>query len=45
VAPADEWVGVDAATRVGHAGIGTDSLLFDRRGRLGRALQGLVAER
>jgi hypothetical protein len=45
--PAGEWVGLDASTRVGVAGAGlTDSLLFDERGRIGRALQGLyVAER
>lgn len=45
--PHGEWVGLDASTRVGDAGAGlTDSLLFDTRGRLGRALQGLyVAER
>lgn len=45
--PEGEWVGLDAATRVGGEGAGlADSLLFDTRGRLGRALQGLyVAER
>jgi hypothetical protein len=45
--PEGEWVGLDAATRVGDGGAGlTDSLLFDERGRLGRALQSLyVAER
>lgn len=45
--PAGEWVGLDAVTRVGEAGIGvSDSVLYDERGRVGRAQQGLyVAER
>jgi hypothetical protein len=45
--PAGEWVGLDAITRVGEAGIGvSDSALYDERGRVGRAQQGLyVAER
>jgi acyl-Coa thioesterase superfamily protein/acyl-CoA thioesterase superfamily protein len=45
--PAGEWVGLDAQTRLGAAGAGvSDSVLFDERGRVGRAQQGLyVAER
>jgi hypothetical protein len=45
--PEGEWVGLDAVTRVGDAGIGvSDSALYDERGRVGRAQQGLyVAER
>jgi len=45
--PEGEWVGLDAITRVGDAGIGvSDSALYDERGRVGRAQQGLyVAER
>ena len=45
--PRGEWVGLDAATRVGEAGIGvSDSTLYDAHGRVGRAQQGLyVAER
>lgn len=45
--PQGEWVGLDAVTRVGEAGIGvSDSALYDEHGRIGRAQQGLyVAER
>jgi len=45
--PRGEWVGLDAITRVGEAGIGvSDSALYDEHGRVGRAQQGLyVAER
>jgi hypothetical protein len=45
--PQGEWVGLDAVTRVGDAGIGvSDSALYDEQGRVGRAQQGLyVAER
>lgn len=45
--PQGEWVGLDAVTRVGGAGSGvSDSALYDERGRVGRAQQGLyVAER
>jgi acyl-coenzyme A thioesterase PaaI-like protein len=45
--PAGEWVGLDARTRIGGEGIGiSDSVLYDERGRVGRAQQGLlVAER
>jgi acyl-coenzyme A thioesterase PaaI-like protein len=41
-APAGEWVGLDALTRVEGAGTGvSDSVLHDERGRVGRAQQGL----
>ena len=45
--PQGEWVGLDAVTRVGDVGSGvSDSALYDERGRIGRAQQGLyVAER
>ena len=45
--PQGEWVGLDAITRVGGAGIGvSDSALYYERGRVGRAQQGLfIAER
>ncbi len=45
--PQGEWVGLDAITRVGGAGIGvSDSALYDEHGRVGRAQQSLyVAER
>jgi hypothetical protein len=45
--PEGEWVGLDAVTRVSGAGTGvSDSALYDERGRIGRAQQGLyVAER
>jgi hypothetical protein len=45
--PQGEWVGLDAITRLGEAGIGvSDSGLYDEHGRIGRAQQGLyVAER
>jgi hypothetical protein len=45
--PQGEWVGLDARTRIGGAGTGvSDSALYDERGRVGRAQQGLyVAER
>jgi Thioesterase-like superfamily len=45
--PDGEWVGLDAITRLGGAGTGvSDSGLYDERGRVGRAQQGLyVAER
>jgi hypothetical protein len=40
--PRGEWVGLDAVTRVGDAGIGvSDSALYDEHGRVGRAQQGL----
>ena len=45
--PEGEWVCVDAATLPQQSGIGTaESVLFDRRGRIGRAAQTLlIAER
>ncbi len=45
--PAGEWVGLDAISRVGATGAGvSDSVLYDERGRVGRAQQALyVAER
>jgi hypothetical protein len=45
--PAGEWVGLDGVTRIATAGVGvSDSALYDERGRIGRAQQGLyVAER
>ncbi len=42
-APEGEWMGVDAHTVVGPAGLGTVSgLLFDAHGHCGRSAQGLV---
>ncbi len=45
--PRGEWVGLDAITRVGDAGMGvSDSALYDEQDRVGRAQQGLfIAER
>jgi acyl-Coa thioesterase superfamily protein/acyl-CoA thioesterase superfamily protein len=45
--PASEWVALDAVTRLGPRGTGvSDAVLFDERGRIGRAQQALyVAER
>ena len=45
--PEGEWVGVDARTLPRPEGVGTaESVLFDERGRIGRALQTLlVSER
>jgi hypothetical protein len=45
--PEGEWIGLDAQTRIPPLGAGlSDSVLFDARGRVGRALQSLyVAER
>jgi hypothetical protein len=41
--PAGEWVCVDAVTLARPSGIGTaESVLYDERGRLGRALQSLL---
>jgi len=43
--PAGEWVCLEAATRLGSPGIGlAQSLLWDERGVIGRALQSLVIE-
>jgi acyl-Coa thioesterase superfamily protein/acyl-CoA thioesterase superfamily protein len=44
--PAGEWVCVDAVTRPQPTGIGTaESVLFDERGRIGRAAQSLLVAR
>ncbi len=41
--PEGEWIGVDAVTLPQPTGVGTaESVLFDRRGRIGRALQTLL---
>jgi hypothetical protein len=41
--PAGEWVCLDAATRLDSAGVGmSDTLLWDERGRVGRAAQTLL---
>jgi hypothetical protein len=44
--PAGEWVCVDAATLLQPSGVGTaESVLFDERGRIGRAAQALLIAR
>ena len=44
--PAGEWVCLDATTITGRDGIGmAESLLFDERGAIGRAVQTLLLER
>jgi hypothetical protein len=45
--PGGEWIGVDAVTLPRSKGVGTaESVLFDEKGRIGRALQTLlIAER
>jgi hypothetical protein len=41
--PEGEWIGIEAVTRPLPTGVGSsDSVLFDRRGRIGRALQTLL---
>src|SRR6185295_15232305 len=41
-----EWVCLDAVTRVGGQGVGlSESLLWDRRGIIGRSLQSLLLDR
>jgi hypothetical protein len=41
--PVGEWICLDAQTILAQAGIGTaESVLFDERGRVGRAIQALV---
>ena len=41
--PVGEWVGLDAVTLPEPNGVGVaDTLLFDQRGRIGRALQSLL---
>ena len=42
-APATEWVCLDAVTQLDAAGVGmSDTLLWDERGRIGRAAQTLL---
>jgi hypothetical protein len=42
-APVGEWFLLESQTRLGHAGIGlSESLLYDERGRVGRATQALL---
>jgi hypothetical protein len=44
--PVDEWVGLDARTRVAEHGVGyAESALYDREGRIGRSLQSLLIDR
>lgn len=44
--PVDEWVGLDARTHIGDDGVGlAESVLYDRDGRLGRAVQMLLVDR
>ncbi|MCB1030703.1 MAG: thioesterase family protein [Acidimicrobiales bacterium] len=44
--PVDEWVCLQAITRVGNEGIGfAESALFDRAGRIGRSVQSLLIDR
>jgi Thioesterase-like superfamily len=44
--PAGEWIGLESSMRIGAAGVGlAESVVFDRRGRVGRALQSLVIAR
>jgi len=41
--PEGEWIGIDAVTLPQPTGVGSsDSVLFDRQGRIGRALQTLL---
>jgi acyl-coenzyme A thioesterase PaaI-like protein len=44
--PVDEWIGVDARTRIGDEGVAyAESELFDRDGRIGRSVQTLLVDR
>jgi hypothetical protein len=44
--PVDEWVCLDAVTRLGDDGVGlAESALFDRNGRIGRSVQSLLVEK
>lgn len=44
--PTGEWIGLDATTLTGRDGVGmAESLLFDARGAIGRAVQTLLLER
>jgi Thioesterase-like superfamily len=41
--PAGEWICLDSSTRIAAEGIGiSESILYDRRGRVGRATQALL---
>jgi hypothetical protein len=42
-APVGEWIGLQSETRIGGGGIGiSESVLYDERGRVGRATQALL---
>ena len=42
-APVGEWIGLDAQTRIAAGGVGlAESVLYDERGRVGRATQALL---
>jgi hypothetical protein len=44
--PVGEWICLKSETRIAQDGIGiSDSVLYDERGRVGRALQALVVAR
>jgi len=41
--PEGEWIGLEARTRIPPGGLGVaESVLYDQRGRVGRALQALL---
>ena len=41
--PAGEWIGLDSVTRISAGGVGlAESVLYDERGRVGRATQALL---
>jgi hypothetical protein len=41
--PAGEWIGLESRTTLAASGIGTaESVLYDQRGRVGRAIQALL---
>ncbi|MHB1712736.1 MAG: hypothetical protein ACYCV7_15285 [Acidimicrobiales bacterium] len=43
--PVGEWICLDSRTRFGTPGIGSaESVLWDVKGRIGRAVQNLVVE-
>ena len=42
-APVGEWIGLDSVTRIARGGVGlAESVLYDLRGRVGRATQALL---
>lgn len=44
--PEGEWVALEARTTIADGGVGTaESLLYDRKGRVGRAVQSLLVSR